>query len=81
MKVKLLMNNNTVEVDTPTSKYGTIKILARVLKKSVNKCSVDMDEESYDDTDDFDEDEAPKPRKTLMNMIRRRTQHRPSHGS
>ena len=45
------------------------------------KCSVDMDEESYDDTDDFDEDEAPKPRKTLMNMIRRRTQHRPSHGS
>ena len=40
-----------------------------------------MDEESYDDTDDFDEDEAPKPRKTLMNMIRRRTQHRPRHGS
>ena len=40
-----------------------------------------MDEESYDDIDDFDEDEAPKPRKTLMNMIRRRTQHRPSHGS
>ena len=41
-----------------------------------------MDEESYDDTDDFDEDESPKPRKTLMNMIRRRTQHqRPSYGS
>ena len=42
-----------------------------------------MDEESYDDTDDFDQDESPKPRKTLMNMIRRRTQHQPrtSYGS
>ena len=40
-----------------------------------------MDEESYDD-DDFDQEDSPKPRKTLMNMIRRRTQHqRPSHGS
>merc|ERR1711917_16320 len=57
MKVKLLMNNNTVEVDTPT---------------------MGMDEESYDD-DDFDQEDSPKPRKTLMNIIRRRTQHqRPS---
>jgi len=55
-----------------------VKLLMNNNTVEVDTPTMDMDEESYDDTDDFDEDEAPKPRKTLMNMIRRRTQHRPS---
>jgi len=53
--VKLMMNNQTIDVDEPTMDL-----------------SADYDQDR-DSNDDFDDEQMP--RKTIMHMIRRRTQH------
>jgi len=65
-------------VRNTTGNKMKVKLLMNNNTVEVDTPTMDMDEESYDD-DDFDQEDSPKPRKTLMNMIRRRTQHqRPS---
>merc|ERR1711917_106140 len=65
-------------VGNTTGNKMKVKLLMNNNTVEVDTPTMDMDEESYDD-DDFDQEDSPKPRKSLMNMIRRRTQHqRPS---